>query len=183
MKKSLVLASLLLVGSTSVMAASNGVYVGADIGSTHYDGTVSARGTSATTSESDGSQTLKVGYYLDTHNRIDAFYQHINIDDGKAYTTGIGYDYLIGENKFKPFVGAILGYGSAKDDAGTLNISGTIYGAQAGLNYSINDNFSVEAGYRYMKSNMDDDIVVSGVNFNVEIDPISNWFVGVNYKF
>ncbi len=34
-------------------------------------------------------------------------------------------------------------------------------GAQAGLNYTFNENIFVEAGYRYIKSNMED--FISGV--------------------
>lgn len=34
-----------------------------------------------------------------------------------------------------------------------------------------------------MKSNMEDTIRVSGIDVKLEIDPISNWFIGANYKF
>jgi len=62
-------------------------------------------------------------------------------------------------------------------------LAGAIYGAQAGLNYTVTENFSVEAGYRYMISNMRDTITVSGIDVKLEADPIKNWFIGANYKF
>jgi hypothetical protein len=34
-----------------------------------------------------------------------------------------------------------------------------------------------------MKSNMEGTINIIGVDVKLEIDPIKNWFVGVNYKF
>lgn len=90
---------------------------------------------------------------------------------------------MIGDNAFKPFIGAIVGHGSMKVDGTSVNISGMIYGAQAGLNYAITDNFSAEAGYRYMKSNMEDTITGPSGTATFEIDPIKNWFIGANYKF
>lgn len=178
--KKIVLAAMLTSG---LMAADNGAYVGVDIGNTAFDMKASAMGISATDKADGGSQTLKIGSYLDKNSRVSAFVQHVNTDGGKTYTYGVGYDYLIGESPLKPFVGAILGYGSSKADDGSTNLTGVIYGAQAGLNYALNENFSVEAGYRYMKSNMEDTIRVSGIDVKLEIDPISNWFIGANYKF
>jgi opacity protein-like surface antigen len=178
--KKIALAVLLASG---LMAADSGVFVGADIGVTKFDEKASWSGGSEEISDDGGSQTLKVGYYFDKNSRAGICYQNINVEDGSAYHIGLGYDYLIGSNDIKPFVGAFIGYGSFEDDDGIMDISGAVFGAQAGVNYAINENFSAEVGYRYMKSNMEDTITVSGVDVKVEIDPISNWFVGVNYKF
>ncbi|QOY54310.1 porin family protein [Candidatus Sulfurimonas marisnigri] len=179
--KKIALAVLLASG---LMAADSGVYIGADIGNTAFDMKASALGVSAEEKDDGGSQTLKVGYYLDKNSRACISYQNINVDGGDAYHFGIGYDYLIGDNDIKPFVGGYVGYGSAEVDVySELDISGVVFGAQAGVNYAINDNFSVEAGYRYIKSNMEDTINIIGVDVKLEVDPIKNWFVGVNYKF
>lgn len=108
--------------------------------------------------------------------------QNISIDDAKAYSYGVGYDYLIGSNAFKPFVGAFVGKNTVNPDDGS-SFSGAIYGAQVGVNYAINANFSAEAGYRYMRSTMEEEWT-DGVNSeSYEIDSMNNWFVGVNYKF
>lgn len=179
--KKIALAVLLASG---LMAADSGNYIGIDIGNTKFDMKASANGVSVEESDDGGSLTLKLGNYLDKNSRAYISYQNINVDGGDAYHFGIGYDYLIGDNDIKPFVGGYVGYGSAEVDGySELDISGVVFGAQAGVNYAINDNFSVEAGYRYMKSNMEDTITVSGVDVKLEIDPISNWFAGINYKF
>lgn len=180
MIKKIVLASLLASG---LMAADSGVYVGVDLGNTAYDMKASAAGVSATEKDDGGSQTLKVGYYFDKNNRAGVFFQNVNTSGGKTHFYGVGYDYLIGDNAFKPFVGAILGHASSKADDNSVNLTGAVYGAQVGVNYSINESFSVEAGYRYMKSKMEDTITVSGIDIKLEADPVTNWFIGANYKF
>lgn len=90
---------------------------------------------------------------------------------------------MIGDQPLKPFVGVFAGKGSIDIDDTTVDISGGIFGAQIGVNYAINENFSVEAGYRYMKANMEDTIRVSNVDLTLEVDEITNWFIGANYKF
>lgn len=179
--KKMAIAVLLASG---LMAADSGNYIGFDLGSTKFDMKASAAGVSAEESDDGGSQTLKVGYYFDKNSRTFMSYQNINVDGGDAYYYGIGYDYLIGDNDIKPFVGGFVGYGSSEVDAyPDLDMAGVVFGAQVGVNYAVNENFSVEAGYRYMKSNMEDTITIAGVDVKSEIDPITNWFVGVNYKF
>ena len=178
--KKIALAVLLASG---LMAADSGMYVGLDVGNTDYNLKASALGVSAEESTDDTSYSFKVGYYLNENNRVFACYQYIDVADADVGFYGVGYDYLFGSSALKPFVGAFVGYGSAKDDEDYADMSGAVYGGQVGVNYAINENFSAEAGYRYMKSNMDDNIVESGVNVNIEIDEIKNFFVGVNYKF
>lgn len=182
--KKIVLAVIL---ASAVIAAENGFYVGADIGNTEFNIKVSALGVSAEDKDDGGSQTLKIGYYFNLNNRVSAFYQNINTEGGDTYTYGIGYDYLIGDNAFKPFVGAIAGYGFSKTDEpvydSPLTLSGNIYGAQVGINYAFNENFSAEAGYRYLKSEINENTMVSNIDIKLEMDTIQNWFFGINYKF
>lgn len=180
--KKIVLAAL-LVGASGLMASENGFYVGADIGNTAMDMTTTFNGDKTTVSDDGGSQTLKVGYYINKNNRASAFYQNVNVDGGDAYAYGIGYDYLIGDSAFKPFIGVQLGSGSVKVDGTTVDITGITYGIQAGLNYAVNENFSLEAGYRYTITNMEDSISGPGGTATFEIDSLKNWFFGVNYKF
>ena len=194
MKKSLILAGLLLVSTSGLMASDSGFYVGIDIGNTDIDGKYSLTIPSSpqfyefndngSFNDDGGSQTLKVGYYMDKNSRVYASYQNIRVEGGDAYSAGLGYDYLIGDNALKPFIGVLGGYTSIKDDEGTdENTKGMYYGVQAGLNYAVNQNISLEAGYRYMKANIDSTFVDSdGVN-TVEVDTIKNWFIGANYKF
>ncbi|MDD2652397.1 MAG: hypothetical protein PHX44_05020 [Sulfurimonas sp.] len=126
--KKIALAALLASG---LMAADSGIYVGVDVGNTKFDMKASASGVSAEESDDGGSQTLKVGYYFDKNNRASICYQNVNVDGGDSYHIGIGYDYLIGNDDFKPFVGAFVGYGSADDDElPELDISGAVFGVQ-----------------------------------------------------
>ncbi len=178
--KKIVLATLLVSG---LLASDSGFYVGADIGNTAIDMTIIVNGISTTVDDDGGSQTLKVGYYFDENNRANAYYQNINMDGGDANRYGVGYDYLIGDNVFKPYVGISLGNGSIKVDETTVDVAGITYGAQVGLNYAINENFSAEVGYCYMKTNMEDSISGPGGTATFEIDTIKNWFLGINYKF
>lgn len=197
MKKKIV-ASLLASGiiTSSLVASNEGFYVGLDFGKTEvkvkYSESLSVPSFSYYSSESGtgtddgGSQTLKVGYYFDNNSRANLFFQNINSDfssNPKLY--GVGYDYLIGDHDFKPFIGAILGYGSAKDD--DLKISGAVYGIQAGINYAFNENVSLEAGYRYMKSNMkyseSDTNTLYSYSYELKLDTLTNWYIGANYKF
>ncbi len=190
--------ALVVLLASGLMAANSGFYVGADVGNTAYDMktsvTITGVGSDSASGDDDGgSQTLKVGYYFDKNNRASAFYQNINVDNGDAKTYGIGYDYLIGDNAFKPFIGVLAGYGSSSSDGydlaegQSIDVKGMVFGAQFGVNYALNENFSLEAGYRYMKSNMEDTIsgVYSGYDYSakLEIETIKNWFFGVNYKF
>ncbi len=181
--KKIALAVLLASG---LMAADSGVYVGVDVGNTEYEGTANWNYSGFSGSEnakSDGSsQTLKIGYYFDANNRVNAFIQNISIDDAKAYSYGVGYDYLIGSNAFKPFVGVFVGGNTVSPDDES-SASGAIYGAQIGLNYAINANFSAEAGYRYMGSTMEEEWTDGVDSESYEIDSMNNWFVGLNYKF
>jgi opacity protein-like surface antigen len=190
--RKIALAALLAIG---LMAADSGVYVGADIGKTKYSldyAYSDSDGDSENGSFSDNgtSGTLKVGYYFDKNNRAYAALNKASFSDEDSdvdlYQFGVGYDYLIGNSDIKPFVGVLAGYSNIKPDDGE-SINGVYYGLQAGVNYALNGNFSVEAGYRYMKTNMDKTSNETDGSFSstekIEIDYISNWFVGVNYKF
>lgn len=187
--KKIALAVLLASG---LMAADSGMYVGVDIGKTrgevkynYQDTAVPADNESGKDSDDGTSGTLKVGYYLNSNNRV---YASMHIANGQYTDTrnfGIGYDYLIGSSALKPFVGVMVGStkNEISDDDETANIDGMYYGAQLGVNYVLNNNLSLEAGYRYMKSNADYDWVDGTESEKVELDYLSNWFVGVNYKF
>ncbi len=190
--KKIALAVLLASG---LMAADNGMYVGFDLGKTKgevkYNVAVPAVSYYESGKESDDgtSGTLKVGYYLNSNNRVYASVHVSNMDYTDTRNFGVGYDYLIGDNAFKPFVGLMMDYinNEIGEDGVTIDVDGMYYGGQLGVNYAINNNFSLEAGYRYMKSNADyslsKDFGGIVVTENVELDYMSNWFVGVNYKF
>jgi len=181
MKK--IIIATMLVGASSIVAGEHGVYIGADIGNTSGDFKITLNGSSQTESDDGGSQTLKLGYYFNANNRAAVFYQNINADGADAHNFGVGYDYLIGNHDFKPFIGLMIGQGSYSLNDLPLDISGMTYGGQLGLNYTVYEGLSFEAGYRYFKSTMEDSISGPGGTANFEIESLANWFVGANYKF
>ena len=186
----------------------NKVYIGIDIGNAKVESTKDLIGErldthkvesgSFSNKKSGNAQTLKIGYPIDSNSRVMAFYQNMSADNAKGSTYGIGYDYLIGDNEIKPFVGVFAGRNtlkiSSQDGRTDSDISGMGYGAQAGVNYTYTKNVSFEAGYRYMKLNSEQTVTYSGpevtylgydgtLTRTVKVDKITNLFVGVNYKF
>lgn len=155
------------------MANESGLYIGAEVGSTKekdIESGISIHNTST-------SWAVNAGYYLDQNNRAYAAYQYISKGDYAARTDvySAGYDYLFGTSSLKPFVGVVLAYSTFKN--GNFNPKGMAYGAQAGIDYALNKQFSVDAGYRYLNSNAKDS------NYNGETKSYQTAFVGANYKF
>jgi len=148
--KKIILGSILATALLSIQAFAedSNIYVGLDIGNTSATLTATVDSNSFTEEDNGGSQTLKVGTYLDSNSRAYGYLQNINIDDGTGYSLGVGYDYLFGENDFKPFVGALIGYGSISDDEDFMDITGLVYGVQAGIYYNINDCFLLGPSFR-----------------------------------
>jgi opacity protein-like surface antigen len=169
----------MVVISCAVMGSESGLYVGVYGGETRL--TVKAsNGTYSTEKYKEGKNAeLKIGYYLDRHHRVHGFYQDsrpVSDQDGRMY--GAGYDYLIGESVVKPFVGAVAGHFKVTQNG--VELQDNFMGVQAGLHYILGEKFSVEAGYRYILAQGNQQTVGSTV---FEADTIKNWFAGVNYKF
>lgn len=175
--------ALLGLLSVAVMASESGLYIGAEVGSTHTKAADIISGNEEKASSNRISEGLNIGYYLNDNSRAYLAYQYINADMDKEIPEktkiySAGYDYLFGTSAFKPFVGAIIGYSSYKD--GTFKVTGMSYGAQVGVDYKINANISVDAGYRYLDSN------AKGTNYSGGKSPIysfQTFFAGANYKF
>lgn len=176
---------IILSNIISQLSADSTYYIGLDLGNTTAEASVKSQGLSINETEDDSgsSQTLKAGYYFDSNNRAAVFYNNINAEDADFGILGLEYDYLFGDNDLKPFAGAILGYGRYSMDDPSFTINGLVYGLQAGLNYEINTNFSVEAGYRYMRSTMKKTYRYLALDADFGIDDFKNWYIGLNYKF
>ncbi len=163
-------------------AATNSSYVGLDVGNT--EATMSAVNGIENAKESDNgtSVSLKLGYKYEDNQRVYASAQYIEAENAEFMVYGLGYDYLFGDAIVKPFVGGFIGYGQYQTDRAStidLDVDGIVFGAQAGLLFEVTKEIDLEGGYRYLKSNMEENIGSA----NIEIDPLSNWFVGFNYKF
>lgn len=186
MKKIVIGVVLALSG---LMADDSGWYLGAGFGNTNADFIAGIDGATETNSDEGSSTMFKTGYYFNNNSRVTAFYEDISADDATMYLTGLGYDYLLGSYDVRPFVGATVGYGSFDGDRFDSSITGVVFGMQAGLNYRPKGQpFSIEAGYRFLKSTMKDNIDVSIINmlvFDVElqVDNFSTAYVGFDYRF
>lgn len=177
-KKSLIIASLFLVSATSAIAAQVGdSIVGVELGGMYTN-------TSGSSSNSNNTiyEAIKVGHYF-TYGRAGMAVGHGNSHNGLEtnYLGGL-YDYMFyNDTKFTPFVGAVLAYSKStiKDPNFTVNATGFSYGPDAGLTYEINREFDLEIGARYLASN------ISGNDAQtiVDIDNITQYYVGLNYAF
>ncbi len=183
MRKSLILATMLTVGS-SLMAQS--VFVGLDAVNSDMSASIFAQTSSgsASMSDSDRDTNLKLKIGLD-----DVLNGRVYLKTGKVYDDGnfnyksttINYDYYFSEkDNTKLFVGAGIGQGKVE----LYNYSGTgaEYGVRFGGMMSFN-NLSLEMGLGYTKASADFTIT-SGTDYaKVEAKNYSELFVGINYKF
>lgn len=160
-------------------------YIGIDLGNTTAEVTVTSIGLGINESADDygGSQTLKLGHYFNDNQRAALSYHNINAEDASFGMLCLHYDYLMGEHALKPFAGVIIGYGRYDLDDYNFEIEGAMYGIQAGLNYELNSQFSVDAGYRFIKSTMNETYRFLGFDADFKIDDFRNWYIGLNYSF
>ena len=116
------------------------------------------------------------------NNRTYIAYHNIDSSTVMAEATTFCYDYIIDDGDIKPFIGAMIGFSTYMSDK-NIDIADTIYGAQAGINYSVDESFSLDAGYRFIKSSMSDTVLVNNLPVKLDIDNIKDAFVGVRYSF
>lgn len=202
MKKSLIVASLLMLGTSSALIAAetgNEWFVGGEFGgmSIHTKTSGSENGVAIDDLKDTIDSTyegIKVGKYFD-FGRVygNVSYQNKK-DDLSSYTFGLGYDYLF-KNKsgIIPFIGLNASYSIAKwdrDGASELSVDkpkGFNYGPEAGLIYSVTRNTELEIGVRYMISDVKDtgsvDIAGDKINAKLESEKVIQYYIGLNYKF
>lgn len=205
MKKSMVVASLLLVGS-SVFAAEmgNNWFVGGEFGGMSIDTKVTgsavipAESINISGEEKDTTkatyEALKVGKYFEYGRVYGTIGKQNKKDDFSSYSLGVGYDYMFkNKSDFTPFLGVNASYTKAKIDDEVIEIlsldkpKGFSYGIEAGFVYAATKNVELEMGVRYMKSNIDESFSISdgtnSVNIKIEAENITQYYVGLNYKF
>lgn len=188
MKKSLVLAGLLLASSAAV--ADYTPFIGADIA--YHDASLKASLTiNGTTYSGSGSDTyvfpsLKAGIMNDkgrVYLRYDVAYDE-DVD-------GVNLSYDSVDANFEAFYnwnsttdifyGAHLGMGWLA--IGGVDDSGFQYGAQTGVIHALNDNVSIEAGVRYTKTSAEISATAGNVTGKIESDDVFTASIGINYKF
>lgn len=201
-KKGLAIASLVLMGNSSVSAMDTQYFVAAGVGSgsmdVNADAVIISTGATGSTSVSDsgGVFSLQGGVVLDDNHRIGLDYTTFNVDGGSMSSIGLGYDYrFIIDKNWKPFVGASYVVNNYKEDLDTsvynsssFSLSTNVLFARIGVDYEIDDNFLITASYDYSITTSGDETTtgnISGEDFKatLEIDKISLFRVLVGYKF
>jgi opacity protein-like surface antigen len=161
-----------------MMANESGLYVGAELGSTHTNTATGATKYNITRV----SEGLNLGYYLNENSRAYIAYTQVNADMNhdipeKTKIYSAGYDYLFGTSALKPFIGGIIGYTTYKD--GDFKITGMAYGVEAGVDYKLNNNISFDVGYRYLNSSAE----ATYSSDKSSMDSFQAFFIGAGYKF
>ena len=206
MKKSLIVASLLLVGSSALVAADmdNSWFVGGEFGGMNIDTKIKGSTIVPSASinidveEKDTTkatyEALKVGKYFEYGRVYGTIGKQNKKDDFSSYSLGVGYDYMFkNKSDFTPFLGVNASYTKAKIDDEVIEIlsldkpKGFSYGIEAGFVYAATKNVELEMGVRYMKSNIDESFSISdgtnSANIKIEAENITQYYVGLNYKF
>lgn len=192
MRKSIVVASLVMMGS-ALMAADmgNGWFMGTEFGGMDIKmkATASSGGTTASITDTMNTtyESIKVGKYFDNSRIYTALNYQNKKDDFSSWTWGLGYDYLIkNSSSITPFIGANVSYIKGKvDDMPVLDKpAGFAAGVEAGFIYALSSKAEIEAGVRYMNiSNVEDSASISGVSVKLEGKTATQYYLGLNYKF
>jgi len=200
MKKSLVLAGLLSVGSL-VSAANIEYYVAAGAGKGYQTVKATVNGISSETSDNGGMGSISGGVLINDTHRVGLEYAKYNTSGSSSmYSVALGYDYRfhIKQSKFKPFIG--LAYVRTKYSEDVVNDATTTWDklsydidtnaimGRVGVDYDINTNFYVSAMYDYAFSTSGDTntgFTAGGTHYdaNLEVDKLSRFQFLVGYKF
>lgn len=198
MKKSLIVASLLLVGGSALVAAEmdNSWFVSGEFGAQKIKvkATTTILGVTDTAKDTIDAtyEGIKVGKYFE-YGRVYGTLSKQNEKDAlSSMSLGLGYDYMFkNKSEFTPFLGLNASYTKAKvDDAATALLGmdkpkGFNYGIEAGVVYAVTKNVELELGARYMISNVEDKFnsVAPAVSAKLESENSTQYYFGLNYKF
>lgn len=206
MKKSLVVASLLFISSSALVAAEmdNSWFVGGEFGGMNIDtkikgsAVIPSESINISAEEKDTTkatyEALKIGKYFEYGRVYGSLAKQNEKDDFSSYTLGVGYDYMFkNKSDFTPFLGVNASYTKAKIDGELYDVlsldkpKGFNYGVEAGFVYAMSKNLELEMGVRYMKSNIDESFSFSdgtnSANIKIEAENITQYYLGLNYKF
>lgn len=187
MKKSLLLASLLLIGSTNIMAAKVGeVGVGLEYGVLNSDAVSRTNGVSADGDLDTTFQALRIGKYYD-YGRLGASIGTVNKDAGTdGQFIGVSYDYMFyNDGKIIPFVGLTAAYSWNEWEGSGISIDhdGLQYGVEAGIVYELSGTIDLELGGRYLESNVDGTKTVGATTIELDVDSAVQYYISIGYKF
>ena len=95
----------------------------------------------------------------------------------------VSFDYFFlsaNKSNFQPYLGANLGYINYESD-NDIDVSGFVYGAQAGLLFSVTDNIDIDIMYRYSISNAT--MESHDISDDPSLDHIGSIVFGINYVY
>lgn len=195
MKKSLVVASFLMLSGSAIFADSNPWFVGGEFGGMNmkYKTAGTYNGDSWDYSDRINStyEAIKIGKYFDYGRIYSSVMRQNKKDYFSSWSLGLGYDYLFkNSSSFTPFIGLNALYTKGKDhfsgaiDNDLDSPKGFSYGAEVGLIYALTSHVDFEIGTRYMDSSNVDDSAVNGANHGTfDGKTTLQYYFGVNYKF
>ena len=137
--------------------------------------------------EKDMAYQLRVGTYINDNSRVYGTYGYNSEDIGKQQNFLLSYDYLVplgASNKMNWFVGATAGmtHTSIKDvDLSSGN--NFVWGGQTGFMYNINDNWSTEIGYQYLKQDYEKDVGNGANTGTFSLNDTQQVYLAIDYKF
>ncbi|WP_144212682.1 outer membrane beta-barrel protein [Shewanella donghaensis] len=139
------------------------------------------------TKEKDMSYQLRAGSYLNDNTRLYGTYGYNSDDIARQQTFLLSYDYLVGlgdSNKLNWFIGATAGmtHNSIKDS--NFDSKNTfVWGGQTGLMYNLNDKWSTEVGYRYLKQDYDVNTTNGANSGSFALNDTQQVYLAIDYKF
>ena len=209
MKKSLIVASILLAGST-LFAGDIKPFVGIDLSNVEIDYTKEIHNAMNNVDSTlilplnesikDTAVGFKLGAIILNKHRSYISYIKYSSEDGSAINTLFNYDYLFKSNEYMtPYIGIHAGRSEIEvelyDDF-KISQSGTAYGIQGGIIYNATANIDLEIGVSYTMIDADiikspttnasfnnGKIIFNNVQVTSEVENASRAFVGLNYKF
>ncbi|MEJ2766277.1 hypothetical protein VV869_20190 [Photobacterium sp. MCCC 1A19761] len=157
----------------------------------------------ADTTRSEGFGGLDIGIFSpDGRSRLYYSYEHHRSESEFAndlsFETVANLHLLSGDYMFRngqdirPFVGLHFGYAwveSESDLHGGFDVSGTVFGVQAGVNWTVMDQFAMELGVRHSRLPADiktwDGVDSNGnaVRFESQQNGVSSMYAAVSYRF
>lgn len=193
MKKSIVLASMLMMSGSALLAAElgNGWFMGTEFGGMDIKvkgtATLGATSESATDTINATYESLKIGKYFESSRVYTTLSYQNEKDDFSSWSVGLGYDYLIKNTSFiTPFVGINASYIKGKVDGLPIldKPSGFAAGVETGLICALAKNTEMEVGVRYMNvSNVEDSVSIPGASAKLEGKTAAQYYLGLNYRF
>jgi len=186
MKKTLLLATVLLIG-TSLMAGKVGdTVVGLELGILNSDATSKINGVSYDGDLDTTYEVLKIAKYYN-FGRLSGSIGKMNEKDGTdGHFIGATYDYMFYSNsKLIPFVGTTLSYSwnELEDSGVSVEHDGFLYGIEAGALYNISEKIELEVGARYLESTVDGSTTASGNKIDLEVDSVIQYYISLAYRF